>query len=58
MLLALEPLSTGWQALIFGIAFALLVLAALSVALGRINLAAAGLACFVFVFAWNALAAS
>ena len=56
MLLALTQLSAGWQALLYGLATLCWLLAALKVGLPRVNLVAAGLALFGFVFFLNALA--
>lgn len=57
-MLAVSAMSAGVQAIFFAVAVALFVLAAIGVALGKIQLVAAGLAFFAFVFFWNALAAS
>lgn len=52
----------AWQALFFGLAVALFVVAvivaAVAAATPRINWIAAGLACFVFPFFWIALKAA
>jgi hypothetical protein len=58
MLAAISQMDPTVQAVFFAVAVVLLVLAALNVAVGKINLVAAGLALFIFVFAWNAIAAS
>ena len=57
MILALSSMSPTVQAICFGVAVVCFVLAAIGVALGRIELVAAGLAFFAFVFFWNAAAA-
>jgi hypothetical protein len=57
-MLAVDQMDPELQAIFFLIAVVLFVLGALAVVAGRINLVAAGLAFFVFVFFWNALAAS
>lgn len=54
--LALETLSAGWQAALFGIATVLLLVAALAQYPTRPALVPLGLAFFTFVFAFNALA--
>lgn len=61
-MLAVAALSAGWQALFFGLA-TLVFLVAFVVDLVRTepkfwNLIALGLALFAFTFFWNALAAS
>lgn len=58
MLLAVEPMSATVQMIFFGAATALFVVAALGYTWGKVSLIAAGLACFAFVFFWNALAAT
>ena len=58
MILALSSMSPTVQAIFFGAAVVLFVLAAIGVALGRIEPVAAGLACFAFVFFYQALAAT
>lgn len=55
-MLALETLSAGWQAVFYGIAVVLFVLAALGARVPRINLVAAGLAFAFFPAFWNNLA--
>lgn len=55
MILALEAMDATVQAIFFGVAVVLFVLAAAGVA-ARFNLVAAGLASFALVFAWNAAA--
>jgi hypothetical protein len=59
-MLAVTPLSSGTQATLFLIALVLLVVGGLGPILGtsRVKLESLGLALFVFVFFWNAWAAS
>jgi len=57
MILALSSMSPTVQAICFGAGVVLLLLDAFGVA-SRVGLLALGLASFVFVFAWNALAAA
>jgi hypothetical protein len=59
MLLALQPLSTGWQTVCYAIAFVLLALGGIGFkpAGERLRLESLGLAAFVFPFLWNAWAA-
>ena len=56
----MDPMSAGWEAFFFCAAFVCLALAALEARIPVVtkyfNIGAAGLALFVFVFAWNALA--
>jgi len=58
MLLAVSQMSPTVQGVLFTLAVVCFVLAAIGVALGRIEPVAVGLALFVLVFAWNAWAAS
>lgn len=56
-MIALAAMSAGWQALFFGLAVLVFLLAAFGSHLApRINLVALGLALFAFVFFWNELA--
>lgn len=54
MLLA-AAMTPTWQAIFFGIAVLLFLLAAFNASLANINLVALGLAFFAFVFFWLAL---
>lgn len=56
-MLAIAQMSATVQGILFLVAVVLFALAAFGV-VGRINLVAAGLAFFAFVFMWQALAAS
>lgn len=57
-MVAVEVLSAGWTAFFYILAVVAFVLAACAAPIPRVNLVAAGLALFVFVFAWNAVAAT
>ena len=58
-MLAISTLDATWQALLYGVAFVLLVLGGIGwLANERVRLESLGLALFVFVFFWNALAAT
>ena len=59
-MLAISTLDATWQALLYGAAVVLLVLGGIGWRLpnGQIRLESLGLALFVFVFFWNALAAT
>ncbi len=54
---AISTMSSNLQGVFFLIAVVLFVAAGLSIAPGKKNLMAFGLASFVFVFMWNAFAA-
>lgn len=58
MLLAISALDPTVQGIFFLVAVVLFILAAIGVAVDRVNLVAAGLAFFAFVFMWQAFAAS
>lgn len=58
MLLAVEAMSPTVQAIFLGAAGILFVLATIGASIGRVNLVAAGLALFVFVFFWTAFSVS
>jgi hypothetical protein len=60
LILGISTLSAGWEAFLFGVALALFVLAGIGFQLPnhRVRLDSLGLALFVFVFFWNALAAT
>lgn len=55
---AINTMSSSVQGIFFLIAFALFVAAGLSITPGKKNLLGFGLAFYVFVFMWNAFAAS
>ncbi len=55
-MLAISTMSPELQALFFGAAVVCFVLTALSFGIGKLVLEPLGLALFVFVFFWNALA--
>lgn len=60
-MIAVEALSAGTQAVLYFIAFVAFVVAAVLAYMTKAlwaTLVSAGLAAFVFVFFWNALAAS
>jgi hypothetical protein len=59
MVLAVDPLSAGWQTLCYLIAFVFFVASGIGFKPGgeRVRLEAFGLAAFVFPFFWNAWAA-
>jgi hypothetical protein len=57
-MLAITTMDPTIQGLVFLAAVALFVLGAFSFLPGKTNLMSAGLACFAFVFMWNAFAAS
>lgn len=58
-LVALSPLSAGWQSVFYGLGLLIAIVAAFSVdRWTKINLLALAFACFVFVFFVNALAAT
>lgn len=59
-LLGVSTLSAGWQTFFYAVAFGLLVLAGIGFKSpsNRLGLDSLGLAMFVFVFFWNALAAT
>jgi len=56
-MLAISALSPTVQGILFLIAVILFVLGSTKILPGKDNLVSAGLACFVFVFMWNAFAA-
>jgi hypothetical protein len=60
VMLAISTLDATLQALLYGAAVVLLVLGGIGLRLGneRVRLESLGLALFVFVFFWNALAAT
>lgn len=58
MYFAVAAMDPVLKVLFFGAAVLLFALAAFGVATSRINLVAAGLASFAFVFLWDALAAT
>lgn len=55
---AISTMSPTVQGICFLVAVVLFVLGAVSFRPGKVNLVAAGLAFFAFVFMWNAFAAS
>ena len=55
-MLALTALSAGWQALFFGLALILFIIAAVRTEIGAVTLVPVALAFFSFVWFWNALA--
>jgi hypothetical protein len=57
-MLAIDIMSPEAQAVFFAIALICFAIAAIGLVLGRVNLMALGLFVFVFVFFWNALAAT
>ncbi len=59
-MLAINELGATPRAILFIAAFALLVVAGIGLKLGKegTSLVGLGLACYMFVFAWNALAAT
>lgn len=57
-MVALEVLSAGWTAVFFAVAFICFLLATFLAPLPRVNLIAAGLAFWVFVLLWNAIASA
>lgn len=59
-MLAISTLSPGWQSFLFASALILLLLHGIGMdqRAGRLRLESLGLAVFVFVFFWNALAAT
>jgi hypothetical protein len=56
MMLAVDGMDPTIKMLFFGAAVLLFVLAAIGYERGRVSFVAAGLACFVFPFFWDALA--
>ena len=56
-MLAISALSPTVQGILFLIAVIFFVLGSTKILPGKDNLVSAGLACFVFVFMWNAFAA-
>jgi hypothetical protein len=58
MLIAVEPMDATLKMIVFAIAVALFVLAAVGYSRGKVSFLAAGLAVFAFPFFWDALAAS
>lgn len=58
MILALSSMSPTWQAVLYGLAVICLLLSAVGVRAGRVETVALGLAAFVFVAFWNAVAAA
>jgi hypothetical protein len=57
MLLAVEVMDPTLKMIFFLAAVVLLVLAAIGFSRGKVSFLAAGLACFVFPFFWDQLAA-
>lgn len=57
-MIAISAMSASVQAVFYLIAVVLFVLAGLAVSVRKMNLIGFGLACFVFVFMWNAFAAA
>jgi hypothetical protein len=57
-MLAISSMDPAIQGIFFLVAVVCFALAAIGFALGRIELVAAGLAFFAFVFMWNAFAAA
>ncbi len=58
-MLALAQMSAGWQAVCFVVACVLFLIAAVATPrYPKVNFIALGLFFFVFVYAWNAIAAS
>jgi hypothetical protein len=60
VVLGISTLSAGWQTFFFAVAIGLLLLASfgLKTPNERLRLDSLGLALFIFVFFWNALAAT
>lgn len=56
MLLAVSAMDPTVQMLFYGAAVVFFVMGAVGYSWGKISLVSAGLACFAFVFFWNALA--
>ncbi len=55
-MLAISSMSPTVQAIFWGLAVVCFILAAVGVAIGKVELVAAGLALFAFVWFWSALA--